>query len=56
MLTLCSVVEAQHLAAASKEGTSDPYTTIKSSFNKQNFKSKVVKKTVHPKWDEEFRL
>ncbi len=39
-----------------KSKTSDPYCVLKSSFNKQTFKSKVIKKTLAPKWDQEFKL
>jgi Ca2+-dependent lipid-binding protein len=35
-------------------GLSDPYCIVK--LGAQNVKSKVVKKSVNPKWDEEFSL
>jgi len=47
------LIEARNIASASKTG-SDPYCAVKCSFNKQQFKSKVTKKTVTPKWDQEF--
>jgi len=50
------VVEARHVAEMSKSGTSDSYCVIKSSFNKQTFKTKVAKKTLTPKWDQEFKF
>ena len=50
------MIEGKNLAAMDKGGTSDPYCIITSSFNKQRFKSKIVKKTLNPKWDQEFKL
>jgi len=50
-ITCC---EARNLAAMDKCGTSDPYVVIKSSFSKQQFKTKVVKKTLAPTWDQSF--
>jgi len=50
------VLEARNVAVMGKSGTSDPYCTIKSSFNKQTFKTKVVKKTLNPKWEQEFKI
>jgi len=49
------VLEARNVAAMDKSKTSDPYCVLKSSFNKQTFKSKVIKKTLAPKWDQEFK-
>jgi len=51
---LVTAVEARNLAAMDKGGTSDPYTVIKSTFNKQTFKSNVVKKTITPVWNQTF--
>jgi len=49
-----TAVEARNVATMSRSGTSDPYCTLKSSFNKQHFKTKVTKKTLTPKWDQTF--
>jgi len=51
---LVSVVEARNLAAMDKGGTSDPYCVVKSTFNKQSFKTSVIKKTVTPSWNQQF--
>lgn len=51
-----TVIEARHVASMDKNGTSDPYVTLNSSFNKQRFKTKVVKKTLTPKWGQTFAL
>lgn len=37
-------------------GTSDPYCTVTSSFNKQKFKTKTHKKTLSPQWNQDFNL
>jgi len=50
------VVEARHIAAMDKGGTSDPYCRIKCNFNKQRFKTKVIDKTLTPKWEETFKF
>jgi len=50
------VVEAHHLASMERSGTSDPYVVLKSSFNTQKFKTKVMKKTLTPKWEQEFKF
>jgi len=50
------VVEAHHLAPLDRSGTSDPYCVLKSSFNPQKFKSRIIKKTLTPKWDQEFKF
>jgi len=50
------VVEARHIAPMDKGGTSDPYCRLKCSFNKQRFKTKVIDKTLTPKWDESFKF
>jgi len=44
------------VAACDWTGTSDPYCVVKSSFNKQTFKTKVHWKTLNPKWVEEFKF
>lgn len=39
-----------------KGGTSDPYAVIKSNFNKQQFKTKTIKKTLCPEWNQTFEF
>lgn len=51
---LVTVIEARNLAAMDKGGTSDPYCVVKSTFNKQSFKTSVIKKTVTPSWNQQF--
>ena len=51
-----AVIDGKNLAAMDKSGTSDPYVTLKTTFNKQSFKTKVIKKTLEPKWTETFTL
>jgi len=51
-----NVTEARHVASMDKSGTSDPYIVLKSSFNTQRFKTKVQKKNLTPKWDQEFKF
>lgn len=55
-LTHCTVEKAVDLAAMDKNGKSDPYAVVTSTFNKQRFKSKVCKKTLNPVWNETFDL
>jgi len=50
------VVEARNIAPMDKGGTSDPYCRLKCSFNKQRFKTKVIDRTLTPKWDEAFKF
>jgi len=50
------VIEARHLASMDRGGTSDPYCVLKSSFNSQKFKTKVQKKNLTPRWDQEFKI
>jgi serine/threonine protein kinase len=49
-------VEARYLAPMDKGGTSDPYVVLRCSWSKQNFKTKVIDKTLSPKWNEEFNF
>jgi Ca2+-dependent lipid-binding protein len=49
------VIEASHIACVGKSG-SHAYATVRNSLNKQSFKTKVIKKTLDPKWDQEFLL
>jgi len=49
-------IEARGVAAMARSGTSDPYLVVKCSFSRQKFKSKVIKKTLSPKWDQEFKI
>jgi Ca2+-dependent lipid-binding protein len=46
--------EAKDLLAADRGGTSDPYATLQ--IDNQEYKSKVQRKTLKPKWRETFRL
>jgi len=46
-------IEAKNVASIGKSG-SDVYITIRNSVNKQNFKTKVLKKTLEPKWEQDF--
>ncbi|RMZ86937.1 hypothetical protein DV736_g5840, partial [Chaetothyriales sp. CBS 134916] len=49
------VLDAADLPAADRNGYSDPF--VKFKFNgKEVFKSKVIKKTLHPAWNEFFEL
>jgi len=50
------VVEARHLASMDRSGLSDPYCSLKSSFNSQRYKTKVQKKNLSPKWDQPFHF
>jgi len=47
-------MEARHVASMDKSGTSDPYVILKSSFNTQKFKTKVLLKNLTPNWNQEF--
>lgn len=51
-----TLIEANHLASMDKSGTSDPYCTIRSSFNRQKFKTKVIKKNLNPQWNQTFQF
>lgn len=44
------VKEAKHLSAMDKNGASDPYCRLSSNFNKQNFKTPCIPKTLEPVW------
>ena len=46
------VIEARCLPAMDLNGLSDPYVRLQ--FGKHRSKTKVVKKSVNPYWDEEF--
>eukprot|EP01127_Copromyxa_protea_P000265 TRINITY_DN10226_c0_g1_i1.p1 TRINITY_DN10226_c0_g1~~TRINITY_DN10226_c0_g1_i1.p1 ORF type:complete len:445 (-),score=117.01 TRINITY_DN10226_c0_g1_i1:48-1382(-) len=48
------VEKAVDLAAMDKNGKSDPYAVVTSTFNKQRFKTKVCKKSLNPVWNETF--
>lgn len=52
MKLLVRVIEARNLLAMDPNGFSDPY--VKLQLGKQRFKTKVVKKSLNPSWDEEF--
>ena len=46
------VLEAKNLLAIDSKGSSDPYVRLQ--LGKQKFKTKVMKKSLNPQWDEEF--
>jgi calcium/calmodulin-dependent protein kinase I len=47
----CTIVEAKNVAA-----TDTVYCSVASSFNKQRFKTKGLKKTTNPVWDQKFNF
>ncbi|ODV88459.1 hypothetical protein CANCADRAFT_13024, partial [Tortispora caseinolytica NRRL Y-17796] len=49
------ILDASNLPAADMSGKSDPYTLVKLN-NVQLFKSKVIKKTLNPVWNEYFEF
>ena len=51
----CHVVRASHLMSSDANGTSDPYVTLKVGKHKA-WKSSVQQKTIHPVWDETYKL
>ncbi|XP_028754994.1 C2 and GRAM domain-containing protein At1g03370 isoform X2 [Neltuma alba] len=52
MKLVVRVIEAKNLPPTDPNGLSDPYVRIQ--LGRQKFKTKVVKKSLNPKWDEEF--
>lgn len=52
------VSSAENLLAGDINGFSDPYVKIEGTFGSQkvNFKSKVIKKTLNPTWNQIFDL
>lgn len=46
------IIEARNIPAMDLNGLSDPY--VKVQLGRQKFKTKVVKKSLNPQWDEEF--
>ncbi|KAI9123988.1 hypothetical protein K1719_005288 [Acacia pycnantha] len=52
MKLVVRVIEAKNLPPTDPNGLSDPY--VKIQLGRQRFKTKVVKKSLNPKWDEEF--
>lgn len=52
MKLIVQVIEARDLLAMDSNGLSDPY--VKLQLGKQRAKTKVVKKSLNPIWDEEF--
>jgi Protein kinase domain/C2 domain len=50
------VHKARDVAAMDHGKSSDPFVTLKSTFNKQSFKTKIHKKTLAPVWEEEFKF
>jgi len=53
---IVKVIEARNVAPMDRSGTSDPYCRLKCNFNKQRFKTKVIDKTLNPRWDETFKF
>eukprot|EP01120_Amphizonella_sp_Union-15-10_P015634 TRINITY_DN807_c0_g4_i1.p1 TRINITY_DN807_c0_g4~~TRINITY_DN807_c0_g4_i1.p1 ORF type:complete len:439 (-),score=89.98 TRINITY_DN807_c0_g4_i1:106-1422(-) len=51
---IVTCVEARNLSAMDKTGTSDPYIVLRATWSKQIFKTKVVKKSLTPVWDQTF--
>jgi len=49
------IIEAQELAAADSSGTSDPYVKVMKG-KKEIGKTKVIKKTLNPTWNENFKV
>ncbi|XP_027338602.1 C2 and GRAM domain-containing protein At1g03370-like isoform X1 [Abrus precatorius] len=52
MKLVVRVIEAKNLPPTDPNGLSDPYVRLQ--LGKQRFKTKVIKKSLNPKWDEEF--
>lgn len=48
------VIEAKNLKAADLNGFSDPY--VKLSVDKKEHKTKIIKKTLNPEWNEMFQI
>jgi len=49
-------IEARYLAPMDKGGTSDPYVVVRGSWGKQQFKTKIIYKTLSPTWNETFEF
>lgn len=52
MKLVVRVIEAKNLVAPDSNGLSDLYVRLQ--LGKQKFKTKVIKKNLEPKWDEQF--
>nr|KYP62815.1 Protein kinase C alpha type [Cajanus cajan] len=52
MKLVVRVIEAKNLPPTDPNGLSDPYVRLQ--LGKHRFKTKVIKKCLNPKWDEEF--
>lgn len=52
MKLVVRVIEAKDLPPTDPNGLSDPYVRLQ--LGKQRFRTKVIKKNLNPKWDEEF--
>ena len=52
MKLVVRVLEAKNLLAIDSKGSSDPYVRLQ--LGKQKCKTKVMKKSLNPQWDEEF--
>jgi len=51
-----TISKARNLSPTNKNGTSDPYCMITSTITKQKFKTKLIKKTAEPVWDQQFKF
>ena len=49
------LLDASNLKAADRNGKSDPYCVFELN-NEKVFKSKILKKTLHPTWNENFEV
>ncbi|ORX90809.1 C2 calcium-dependent membrane targeting, partial [Basidiobolus meristosporus CBS 931.73] len=50
-----TIVQAKDLVAADSNGLSDPYVRVRSG-RKALYKTKAIKKTLEPKWNETFTI
>jgi hypothetical protein len=50
------VVQARQLPAMDKSGTSDPFATLATNFGGVKKSTKVIKKTLDPRWEEQWEL
>jgi len=49
-----TVHSATNCAAMDRGGTSDPYAVVTSTLSDQKFKTKIIKKSLNPTWEQEF--
>jgi C2 domain len=53
---IVKVIEARGVKAADWGGTSDPYTELRIKDTTATWKTKTIKKTLNPFWNEEFTI